>query len=285
MLERLDATSAQRWGRDLDQIKSVGFNTVKCWVDWATNELRAGEFDFQNLDLLLRLAQERGLRVVVQVYLDSAPDWVGEKYPDARFVDRSGTVITSQAAPGFCIDHPGVHAEIVKYLAALAREANQFSALYGWDAWSEPHVINWADFPYLKNPEFCFCPSSQARFRAWLRAKYGTLEALNAAWYRGFASWEQVSPPRFPTILSYTDYLDWRAFVDDKLAGDLRVRVDALRGADATHPISSHAAVPALFTSPADGYGQPDDFKMAESADFFGTSLYPKHAESTRPWS
>jgi len=30
MLERLDATSAQRWGKDLDQIKSVGFTTVKC---------------------------------------------------------------------------------------------------------------------------------------------------------------------------------------------------------------------------------------------------------------
>src|SRR5579864_242228 len=101
MLEPVDSSSAERWGKDLDQIKTVGFNTVKCWVDWATAEPKPGEFDFQDLDLLMRLAQERGLRVVVQVYLDSAPDWVGEKYPDGRFVDRSGAVITSQAAPGF----------------------------------------------------------------------------------------------------------------------------------------------------------------------------------------
>jgi beta-galactosidase len=285
MLEPVDSSSVQRWGKDLDQIKAVGFNTVKCWVDWATAESKPGEFDFQNLDLLMRLAQERGLRVVIQVYLDSAPDWVGERYPEGRFVDRSGAVITSQAAPGFCIDDAGVRAEIVKFLTALSTEANKFSALYGWDVWSEPHVINWADFPSLYNPEFCFCPSSQARFRAWLKERYGTLAALNAAWYRRFERWEQVEPPRASTILSYTDYLDWRAFIDDKLAGDLRTRLVAIRSADHTHPVTSHAAVPGLFTSPTDGFGEPDDFKMSESADAFGTSLYPKHADSPQPWS
>ena len=285
MLEPLDATSAQRWGKDLDQIKALGFNTVKTWVDWATAEPQPDSFDFKNLDLLLQLAQQRGLRVIVQVYLDSAPDWVGQKYPDGRFVDRSGAVIESQSAPGFCIDHPGVRAAIVKFLSTLSRDANRSPALYAWDVWSEPHVINWAEFPYLVHPEFCYCPNSQKRFRGWLERKYGNLEALNRAWYRGFQDWSQVEPPRASTILSYTDYLDWRAFIDDKLAGDLKTRVDAIRSADTTHFITSHAAVPGLFTSPTDGYGEPDDWKMAANADFFGTSLYPKHAASTQPWS
>ena len=285
MLEPINSTSAARWGKDLDQIRALGFNTVKTWVDWATAEPQPSSFHFENLDLLLGLAQQRGLRVIVQVYLDSAPDWVGQKYPDGRFVDRSGAVIESQSAPGFCIDHPGVRAEIVKFLSALSRDANRFPALYGWDVWSEPHVINWAEFPYLVHPEFCYCPNSQKRFRSWLEQKYGSLDALNHAWYRGFQEWNQVEPPRASTILSYTDYLDWRAFIDDKLAGDLKTRVDAIRTADTTHFITSHAAVPGLLTSPTDGYGQPDDWKMAASADFFGTSLYPKHAESTQPWS
>jgi len=284
MLEPVDAASAERWGKDLDQIKSVGFNTVKCWVDWATAEPKPGEFRFENLELLLKLAEERGLRVVVQLYLDSAPDWVGERFPDSQFVDRSGAVIKSQASPGFCIDHPGVRGEIEKFLHALSARANRSPALYGWDVWSEPHVINWAWFPFLSNPEFCFCPHSQARFREWLKSKYGTLEALNAAWYRGFDRWEQVEPPRASTILSYTDYLDWRGFIDVKLAGDLKTRVDSIRSADHAHAITSHAAVPGLFTSPTDGYGDADDWMMAATADFYGTSIYPKHAASTRPW-
>ncbi|HET7214863.1 MAG TPA: beta-galactosidase [Terriglobia bacterium] len=285
MLEPVDSTSAERWGKDLDQIKAVGFNTVKCWVDWATAEPKPGQYDFQNLNLLMRLAQERGLRVIVQIYTDSAPDWVGQRYPDARFVDRSGAVINSQAAPGFCIDDEAVRNEVVKFIEALSQDANHYDALYGWDVWSEPHLVNWAGFDYLKDPEFCYCRYTQARFRDWLAAKYKTLPALNNAWYRGFTSWNDVTPPRFSTILSFTDYLDWRAFITDKLAADLKTRVDAVRSADHIHPVTSHAAVPGLFTDPRDGYGEPDDFLMSDSADFFGTSLYPKHAESPKPWS
>jgi len=285
MLEPVDATSAARWGKDLDQIKAVGFNTVKCWVDWATAEPKPGVFDFRDLDLLLKLAQERGLRVIVQIYTDSAPDWVGRRYPEARFVDRSGAVIESQAAPGYCMDDEAVRNEVVKFIEALSAEANRSSALYGWDVWSEPHVVNWAGFDYLKSPEFCYCRYTQARFRQWLEEKYKTLGALNKAWYRGFTSWDDVTPPRFSTILSFTDYLDWRTFIADKLAGDLKTRVEAVRSADRVHPITSHAAVPGLFTDPRDGYGEPNDFLMAANADFFGTSLYPKHAASVRPWS
>ncbi len=285
MLEPIDSTSAARWGKDLDQIKATGFNTIKTWVDWATAEPKPGEFSFANLDLIMQLAQARGIRVIVQIYLDSAPDWVGHRYPDGRFVDRSGAIIDTQSAPGFCIDHSGVRREIVNFLGALSREANRYPALYGWDVWSEPHVINWAEFPYLRNPEFCFCSSSQARFREWLKAKYQTLDRINAAWYRKFENWNQVEPPRYPTILSYTDYIDWRSFIDDKLAGDLKTRIDAIRSADTIHPITSHAAAPALFTSPTDGYGEPDDWKMSDTADFFGTSIYPKHSQSTQPWS
>ena len=64
---------------------------------------------------------------------------------------------------------------------------------------------------------------------------------------------------------------------DDKLAGDLKTRVDAVRGGDPSHPITSHAAVPGLFTSPTDGYGEPDDWKMAEAADevYFTASGIP----------
>ncbi len=285
MLERIDATSVERWGADLDQIKSDGFNTVKTWIDWQTGEPSHGQYHFDNLNLLMRLARERGLRVIIQVYLDSAPDWIGRLYPGGRFVDSSGAVIASQSAPGYCIDDPGVQREAVAFLEALARDANRFPALYGWDVWSEPHVINWAEFPFLSQAEFGFNPSTQARFRSWLKNKYETLAALNVAWYRTYTSWDQVEAPRFPTILSYTDYIDWRMFIDDKLAGDLALRVRAIRSADSTHPITSHSDAPSLFTSPTDGYGEPDDFKMSANADFYGTSMYPMHSESTHPWS
>src|SRR5688572_4882585 len=106
MLSQLTPMSRDEWRRDLQQIKGLGFNTVRTWVEWAHAEPRRGEYNFDNLKLLLELAQEVGLRVFVQVYIDSAPDWVGKAYPDAHFVAQDGTVIPSQSAPGYCTDHP-----------------------------------------------------------------------------------------------------------------------------------------------------------------------------------
>jgi len=74
-------------------------------------------------------------------------------------------------------------------------------------------------------------------------------------------------------------------FIDDKLAGDLATRVNAIRAGDKVHPITSHSDAPSLLTSPTDKYGEPDDFKMSANADFYGTSMYPMHSESTHPWS
>jgi hypothetical protein len=46
------------------------------------------------------------------------------------------------------------------------------------------------------------------RLARWLGRKYGSLQNLNTAWYRGFERWDQVEPPRFGTILSYSDFID-----------------------------------------------------------------------------
>lgn len=63
------------------------------------------------------------------------------------------------------------------------------------------------------------------------------------------------------------------------------MRSAAIRTFDKVHPIASHSDAPSLFTSPTDGYGEPDDFRMSASADFYGTSMYPMHSESIHPWS
>src|SRR5919202_3602450 len=81
MLEADPKAHADAWRRDLQQIKATGFNTVRCWIDWASAEPKEGEYHFESVERIADLAAEAGLRVVVQVYIDSAPDWVGKKYP------------------------------------------------------------------------------------------------------------------------------------------------------------------------------------------------------------
>jgi len=292
MLAREPGPERGAWKKDLQTIRSLGFNSVKCWVDWATAEPARGRYRFENLDQMLSLTDEIGLKVIVQLYADSAPQWLSERYADASFVTERGERIGSQAAPGFCLDHPGVREDMGKFIAATAKRASAHPSFFAFDLWSEPHLVNWVWFNYPV--EFCYCPYTQAKFRDWLKAKYRTLEGVNRAWYRTFERWEQVEPPRYGTILSYTDFIDWKTFIADKLRGDLKMKAEAARGAPSTlarsgRPnsflVSSHSDVPAVLANPLSGFGSPDDWWMSQVVDHYGTSIYPKHASSQAPWS
>lgn len=285
MLSGIDQYSENEWRHDLQQIKKLGFNTVRTWVEWATCEPVRGEYNFDNLHLLMRLAREEGLRVFIQMYADSAPDWVEEEFPHALFETQSGIKVHPQSAPGACTDNQEVSDAVLAFYTETAKVAIQYPNFYGWDLWSEPHIINWAHIDYVPNVQFCFCPGTRTRFRWWLMDKYQSLEALNQAWYRNFSDWNQVDPPRFSTILSYTDFIDWKTFIYEKLADDMRVRYEAIRKADTTSIITAHAVGASLFQSPHLGAGATDDFLMARPLDYYGVSLYPKHNHPDRHWS
>ena len=278
MLEADPEGRREAWRRDLKQIRALGFNAIRCWIDWASGEPAPGQYRFDTIDVLLSLAEQEGLKVIVQVYMDSAPEWIGRQHPDALFVSSNGQAIRPESAPGYCIDHPAVRQADLAFYEALARRAGRSPAFLGFDLWSEPHVINWANPTYIDNPEFCFCRNTVARYREWLRGRYGSLDALNAAWYRRYASWDEVEPNRLSTILSYSDYIDWKRFIADKLGEDLRARYLAARRGAPSAVATSHAAGVGLFSSPHYWEGQSDDWTMAEQVDYYGTSFYPKHS-------
>ncbi|MGH9373397.1 MAG: beta-galactosidase, partial [Vicinamibacterales bacterium] len=287
MLERDARAKKEVWRKDVRQIKALGFNTLRAWIDWASGQPAEDTYDFETLDVLLELAEEEGLKLVLQVYMDSAPRWVGERFPDSLFVSSNGQAIQPESSPGYCRDHAGVRAADNAFYAALAERARKSPAFLGWDLWSEPHVINWANPTWISNPEFCFCPHTLRRFRGWLRTKYGSIEKLNEAWYRRFSDWDQIEPSRMSTILSYTDYIDWKTFIRDKLGEDLRDRYQAVKQVAPRTIVTSHAAGVGLFASPHHWEGQADDWTMARQVDFYGTSFYPKHSAFVNrdaPW-
>ena len=85
-------------------------------MDWASAEPERGRYRFDALDQLLSLAEEDGLKVIVQIYTDAAPEWLGKRYPDSSFVSDQGARIGSQASPGYCLDHAGVRADMVAFI-------------------------------------------------------------------------------------------------------------------------------------------------------------------------
>ena len=97
MLARDARAKKELWRKDVRQIKALGFNTIRTWMDWATGEPKQGEYHFENLDVILELANEEGLKVFLQIYMDSAPRWVGARYPDALFVSSNGAAVVPES--------------------------------------------------------------------------------------------------------------------------------------------------------------------------------------------
>jgi len=271
--------------RDIENIKKLGFNAVRYWIDWLTVEPEPGVWNLDFIDRLMGLAEKNGLKVIIQLYLDSAPNWIASLHPDSRFQAQSGDVVDSQASPGFCCDHPNVRKEAELFMQKVAERVKDSPAFLGWDVWSEPHVVSWTWLDWL--PEsvgwFCYCNHSQERFRRWLKKRYGDISSLNRAWYRAYQDWNEVIPPKYVTLSTWRDMVDWQLFNVEKLAEDLEWRVQTIKKTDPDHIVSSHAAISSVFVPPLNWYGNPDDWEMANRVDVWGTSMYPKHIGKGMP--
>jgi beta-galactosidase len=263
MLSEITSNSRDEWLRDLQQIKSLGFNTVRTWVDWQYCEAQEGIYNFENLKLLFELAQELGLRVIIQIYSGSdgfgfAPDWVHRKFPDGFVEEQKVYRISSPPSNIFCSDHEGIRNAVLKFYTETAKIAAKYPNFYGWDLWSEPRSAQFV------------CEDTKERFRQWLMEKYKTLEELNLAWYETYRNWEEVQPQRSGGIGTYAMTTDWNSFISEKGAEDLKMRYQAIRKADKKGVITSHASPTSIFG------GLLDDFLMAESVDYYGLSVYPR---------
>lgn len=285
MTPRSTEKSRELASRDLEKIRELGFNSIRYWIDWAAIEPKPNTWVLDHLDHLMDEAERNGLKVIIQLYLESAPNWLGIAYPDARYKAQSGDVIESQSSPGYSLDHPAVRQEAEKLMRKLAAHVKNHPAFYGWDVWSEPHIIQWTWLDWLPRAVgwFDYSGYSQERFRQWLKKRYGQIERLNEAWYRTYQSWSEVTPPKYVTLSTWRDLIDWQRFNIHKLAEDLRWKVCTIREVDNDHVISSHSAITSVFTMPLGWYGNPDDWKMAEEVDVWGTSMYPKHIGEEMP--
>ncbi|ABW00934.1 beta-galactosidase [Caldivirga maquilingensis] len=263
--------------RDLKNIKEAGFKYVRGWVNWRDSEPRPGEYDFSGVENLLKTANDIGLRVILQVYLEFAPDWLPKLHPDSLYVSESGSVIMPQGSPGVCLDHPGVRARAEEFMRKLAQVVIKYPNFYVWDLWSEPNVIQWIYQPTGWRGLFCYCNYSKGRFRDWLKTIYGNVNTLNKAWHRSYLEFNDVEPPRFVSLHFARDNIDWLTFNIVKLKEDLEWRVKVIRSIDNNHPVVSHShGGTSVFSNPL--FGEPDDWEMASVVDAWGTSFYPKHA-------
>jgi beta-galactosidase GanA len=270
------------WERDMANMARLGFNTVKLWAVWNWIEPKRGELDFSELDELCALARRHGLAVVINTIPEGAPTWSLAGNADALYRTARGEQIAyggppnlpSAGWPGLCMDKPEAAGLVAGFIRAVADRYRLDENVVAIDVWNEPHLEPMFDY---RGELLCYCDHSRAAFRAWLANKYGTIEALNEAWFRKHAGWEELEPP--PRFGTWTDMLDWRLFWMANLARQLRLRVEAARQGAPGKTIQTHVAYSATLGNKLTGglaNELGDEFSLAREVDVFGLSSFPK---------
>lgn len=195
---------------DIRLMKLAHCNVMAVGIfSWAALEPEEGVYRFEWLDRVLDTFAENGIYAWLATPSGARPAWMSEKYPEVLRVEKNRVRNLHGMRHNHCFTSPVYREKVTQMNTRLAERYSSHPAVVGW------HVSN-------EYGGECHCDYCQDAFREWLKRKYGTLEALNHAWWTNFwshtyTSWSQVeSPAPHGEMMVHGQNLDWRRFVSDQ---------------------------------------------------------------------
>ncbi|MFD4555390.1 beta-galactosidase [Streptomyces sp. NPDC058469] len=233
------------WAEDMRLMREAGVTMVNVGIfSWALLEPSEGVYDFARMDRVLDLLHANGIAADLATPTAAPPAWFFRAYPEALPVDRDGRTLSYGSRQTFCPSSPAYRRAALCIAGALAERYAGHPAVAMW------HVHN----EYGCHNAACYCDTSAAAFRTWLRARYADdLDALNHAWGTTFWSqwyydWEEILPPRATGAPpNPTHQLDWRRFCSDELLSLCTAERDSLRRAAPDIPATTNLMVLRTF--------------------------------------
>ena len=265
------------WDGDLKRMAEMGFNCIHGFTEWWRIEKEDGRFDFSETDALADCCQRHGIRLILNVATQNGvgfymPRWMQRKYTGRGMVDRDGN---SSAVPGeyvtACMDDPWYQYYAQRYLRAVATHYAGDSRVAGWVIWGEPSLTSRSGKP------ICYCEHTVARFRQYLRRKYGTIQQLNQSWGKeGPSDWkdfDEVLPPRdsHEQMGSYVSWGDFSHFMDTNFASHIKNANDLFKSCGAMQP-----TITEIFCYVTWGNICNDLWHLAGTSDIVGISNYAR---------
>ncbi|MEU0969629.1 beta-galactosidase [Streptomyces sp. NPDC005917] len=229
------------WAEDVRLMREAGVNMVSVGIfSWALMEPSEGVYDFSRMDRILDLLHANGIAADLATPTAAPPAWFFRAHPEALPEDHDGRTLSYGSRQTFCPSSPAYREAALRIAGALAERYASHPAVKMW------HVHN----EYGCHNAACYCDTSAAAFRVWLRARYGDdLAALNHAWGTAFWSqwyydWDEILPPRATgAVPNPTHQLDWRRFCSDELLSLYKAERDVLREAAPSIPATTNFMV------------------------------------------
>jgi beta-galactosidase len=239
----------------------AGVNVVSIGIfSWTRLEPEDGRYDFSWLDGLMDRLDRAGMKAILATPSGAKPAWMSQKYPEILRCGPDRVRDLHGGRHNHCYTSPAYRREAVEMNGRLAERYKKHPALILW------HVSN-------EYGGECHCPLCQEAFRAWLKKRYGSLDALNRAWWTDFWShrftdWSQVESPSPRGELSVQGLaLDWKRFVDAQSLDFFLAESAPLRSITPNVPI----AVNMMGTYPGLNY-----WNWAPHVDVIAWDNYPR---------
>ncbi|MFD0045675.1 beta-galactosidase [Pseudarthrobacter scleromae] len=257
---------------DLELMQEAGVNFLSVGIfSWALLEPAEGQYDFGWLDDVMDNLHGIGVKVALATATAAPPAWLVRKHPEILPVTADGTTL----GPGSRRHYTPSSAVYRKYAAGitrvLAERYKDHPALALW------HVDNELG---CHVSEF-YGEEDAAAFRLWLERRYGTIDALNAAWGTAFwsqhyGSFEEIVPPGVaPSTLNPGQQLDFQRFNSWALMDYYRSLVAVLREVTPAVPCTTNLMASSATKS-------MDYFSWAKDLDVIANDHYLVAADPER---
>ena len=233
--------SPETWVDDVALMREAGVNLVAINIfGWSHVEPEPGRFRFDDLDTVIELLHAAGIGVNLGTGTSSPPPWLTTRHPEVLPVAADGTTRWPGGRQAYCPSSPVFRERALELVRATAERYGRHPAVRLWHVSNELGCHN----------ALCYCDESALAFRAWLEARYGTVDALNTAW--GTAFWSQrysafaeVLPPRATlSFVNPAQTIDFHRFSSDTLLEHYRAEAGVIERFSAV-PITTNFMVAA----------------------------------------
>jgi beta-galactosidase len=257
---------------DLELMKEAGVTFLSVGIfSWALLEPSEGQYNFGWLDEVMDNLAAHGIKVALATATAAPPAWLVRRHPEILPVTADGSVLG-----------PGSRRHYTPSSAVYRRYASGITRVIAERYKNHPALALW----HVDNELGChvsefYGAEDAAAFRSWLERRYGSIDALNAAWGTAFwsqnyGSFEEILPPGVaPSTLNPGQQLDFQRFNSWALMDYYRELVAVLRevtpGIPATTNLMASSATKAL-----------DYFDWAKDLDVIANDHYLVAADPER---
>jgi len=249
------------WKEDMRLAKIAGMNTLSVGIfAWTALEPREGEYHFEWLDEVMNMLAENGIAAVLATPSGSRPAWLAKKYPEVLRVNGYRQKNLYGERHNHCMSSPVYREKTTAINTRLAERYKEHPALAVW------HISN-------EYSGECHCPLCQENFRNYLKKRFGSLDALNEAWWNSFWShtytdWSQVeSPSPLGEMNVHGLNLEWKRFSTEQI-------VDFYL--NETAPLKRITPYIPCTTNLMSGSTGVDNFRLARVLDIDAWDSYPE---------